>query len=453
MAARYSAFPVACCTVPRKSSDPVISHAMGSAIAMPRPDIYSRVMSVSTIPLGRDLKVMGLVGSAHAASHFFHLILPPLFPILKAEFGVSYIALALLTTLFYAASGFAQTVAGFLVDHFGARRVLLAGLSLLSISVIGYGFTSEYWMLMVLSVFAGLGNSVFHPADLSILTSKVSPARLGRAYATHGLCGNLGWAVAPVFVGTIALYADWRTAAIAAGLVGLAIVVAFVFWGADLAEGDREAPATPPPTEGRAESVARNLRVLLSPTIVSCFLYFAFLAAALIGVQSFGVAAMQQLYAVEFTTATAGLTAFLVGAAGGIFAGGILADRTDRHDLIAMAGVGLAALVLAAIGAQAMTVALVVPALALAGFFSGTTGPSRDMLVRKVTPKGATGRIFGFVYSGLDLGSSLMPLALGWLMDGGRADQVFYACTLMLFVTMATVVQVRKRSEISALRT
>jgi predicted MFS family arabinose efflux permease len=255
--------------------------------------------------------------------------------------------------------------------------------------------------------------------------------------------------VAPVFVGAIALYADWRTATIAAGLVGLTIVVAFVLWGADLAEGGREAPATPPPTEGRAESVARNLRVLLSPTIVSCFLYFAFLAAALIGVQSFGVAAMQQLYAVEFTTATAGLTAFLVGAAGGILAGGFLADRTDRHDLIAMAGVGLAALVLAAIGAQAMTVAWVVPALALAGFFSGTTGPSRDMLVRKVTPKGATGRIFGFVYSGLDLGSSLMPLALGWLMDGGRADQVFYVCAVMLLITMATVVQVRKRGEIS----
>ena len=415
---------------------------MAGTIANPRKRLYSNNMSVTTVPLRHDLKVMGLVGVAHGASHFFHLILPPLFPILKAEFGVSYTALALLTTLFYAASGFAQTIAGFMVDHFGARRVLLSGLSVLSISVIGYGFTSEYWMLMVLSVCAGLGNSVFHPADLSILTSKVSAERLGRAYATHGLCGNLGWAVAPVFVGTIALYADWRTAAIAAGMVGLAIVAAFMLWGGALAEVEAEIPAPRP--GGRRESIARNLQMLLTPTIISCFLYFAFLAASLIGVQAFGITAIQQLYTIEFATATAALTAFLIGSAAGVFAGGVLADRTDRHDLIAMGGVALAAVVLVSIGAQAISVALVIPALALAGFLSGTTGPSRDMLVRKATPKGATGRIFGFVYSGLDLGSSLMPLLLGWIMDSGRADMVFYGCATMLVVTMATVTQVRQ---------
>ena len=415
---------------------------MAGTIANPRKGLYSNNMSVTTVPLRHDLKVMGLVGTAHGASHFFHLILPPLFPILKAEFGVSYTALALLTTLFYAASGFAQTIAGFMVDHFGARRVLLSGLSVLSISVIGYGFTSEYWMLMVLSVCAGLGNSVFHPADLSILTSKVSAERLGRAYATHGLCGNLGWAVAPVFVGTIALYADWRTAAIAAGMVGLTIVAAFMLWGGALAEVEAEIPAPRP--IGRRESIARNLQMLLTPTIISCFLYFAFLAASLIGVQAFGITAIQQLYTIEFSTATAALTAFLIGSAAGVFAGGVLADRTDRHDLIAMGGVALAAVVLVSIGAQAISVALVIPALALAGFLSGTTGPSRDMLVRKATPKGATGRIFGFVYSGLDLGSSLMPLLLGWIMDSGRADMVFYGCAAMLVVTMATVTQVRQ---------
>ena len=415
---------------------------MAGTIANPRKRLYSNNMSVTTVPLRHDLKVMGLVGAAHGASHFFHLILPPLFPILKAEFGVSYTALALLTTLFYAASGFAQTIAGFMVDHFGARRVLLSGLSVLSISVIGYGFTSEYWMLMVLSVCAGLGNSVFHPADLSILTSKVSAERLGRAYATHGLCGNLGWAVAPVFVGTIALYADWRTAAIAAGMVGLTIVAAFMLWGGALAEVEAEIPA-PRPSD-RRETITRNLQMLLTPTIISCFLYFAFLAASLIGVQAFGITAIQQLYTIEFATATAALTAFLIGSAAGVFAGGVLADRTDRHDLIAMGGVALAAVVLVSIGAQAISVALVIPALALAGFLSGTTGPSRDMLVRKATPKGATGRIFGFVYSGLDLGSSLMPLLLGWIMDSGRADMVFYGCAAMLVVTMATVTQVRQ---------
>ena len=419
---------------------------MPAAIAIPRTGLYSKPMSDTTIPLGRDLKVMGLVGSAHAASHFFHLILPPLFTILKVEFAVSYTELALLTGLFYAASGVCQTIAGFLVDHFGARRILLLGLTLLSVSVMGYGFATEYWMLAVLSVLAGIGNSVFHPADLSILTSKISAPRLGRAYGVHALSGNLGWAAAPFFVVTIAQYTDWRTATIAAGMVGLAIVASFIIWGSDLAEATR--PASPRSTtidEPRHQAVRRNLVLLLSPTILSCFLYFAFLAAALIGIQSFGVAAMQALYGVEIETATTALIAFLIGSAAGIFCGGFAADRTDRHDIIAMGGVLLAGVVLVTIGSQTITAFLLIPALALAGFLSGTTAPSRDMLVRKATPKGATGRIFGFVYSGLDVGSSMMPLAMGMVMDGGRADLVFYGCAAMLLVTMATVTQVKPR--------
>ena len=394
---------------------------------------------------------MGLVGAAHAASHFFHLILPPLFPILKTEFGVSYAGLGLLTALFYAASGIAQTIAGFLVDRFGARRILLGGLTLLSVSVIGFGFSSEYWMLMVLSVSAGLGNSVFHPADLSILTSKVSAHRLGRAYGAHALCGNLGWAVAPVFVVTIAHFADWRMATLAAGTVGLLIVVIFILWGSDLAEPSR--PAALRRSVGNSTgSIFVAVRLLFSPTILSCFLYFACLSAALIGIQSFGVTAMREVFGVTLNHATAALTAFLLGSAAGIFVGGIAADRTNRHDLIAMAGVLLAAVVLALIGSQSVAAGLLIPALAVAGFLSGTTSPSRDMLVRKATPQGATGRIFGFVYSGLDLGSAVMPVILGWLMDDGSAERVFYACSVMLVISTLTVVQVRRRGILEAER-
>jgi MFS transporter, FSR family, fosmidomycin resistance protein len=420
---------------------------MASEIANSRKGFYRQAMSVTTVPLGRDLKVMGLVGSAHAASHFFHLTLPPIFLLLKAEFNVSYTSLGLLTTLFYASSGVCQTIAGFLVDRFGARRILLMGLTLLSVSVIGYGFATEFWMLAALSVCAGLGNSVFHPADLSILTSKVSAIRLGRAYGVHALSGNLGWAAAPTFMITVTYYSDWRSATIAAGMIGLAIVASFIIWGTDLSEAKSDTPAVVVEKDNkRDESILRNLRLLFTPTILSCFFYFAFLAAALIGVQSFGVTAMESLYEVDIREATGALTAFLIGSAGGILCGGFAADRTDRHDLIAMAGVLLAAAVLVAIGAQVISASILVLALALAGFLSGTTAPSRDMLVRKATPKGATGRIFGFVYSGLDLGSSLMPLAMGIVMDGGGADLVFYACAAMLVVTMATVTQVRPRN-------
>ena len=403
-------------------------------------------MSVLAADLRSDLRIMGLVGSAHAASHFFHLTLPPLFPLLKSEFGVSYSALALLTTLFYGVSGIAQTIAGFLVDRFGARRVLLSGLSLLCCSVIGYGLVSEFWMLLLFSVYAGLGNSVIHQADLSILTSKITPQRLGKAYGVHALSGNIGWAAAPVFVATIAHFSDWRIAVISAGLLGLLVTGFFVVYGKDLRDSENSLISNSTETTQRRGGLYTNIRLLFSPTILSCFFFFALLAAALIGVQSFGVSAIRDLYNIDLQNATVGLTAFLLFSALGILVGGILADKTNRHDIIAIVGVILAGLILLLIGSQNVPVSTIITFFALSGFFSGVTAPSRDMLVRKATPHGATGRIFGFVYSGLDLGSSLMPLLLGWLMDIGRVHYVFYACATMLFAPTVTIVNVKKKS-------
>lgn len=407
-------------------------------------------MSDTTLPLRRDLTVMGLVGAAHAASHFFHLVLPSLFLILRDVFGVSYAELGLLTTLFFVASGICQTIAGFLVDHFGARRVLLAGLTLLSVMVICYGFVTEFWMLYPLVILAGCGNSVFHPADLSILTSKVSPSRLGRAYGVHALSGNLGWASAPLFVVTIAHLYDWRTALIAAGCLGLIIVAAFLAWGGDLADKhvERAAASKETPTDAPAEPLSKKIRLLFSVTILSCFAYFACLAAALIGVQTFGVTAMTRIYDVDLAFATTALTAFLVSSATGILFGGFAADHTDRHDRVAMLGMFVAGVVFVAVGAGMTPDYLLLVMLAFGGFFAGMTSPSRDMLVRKATPKGASGRVFGFVYSGLDLGSSMMPLALGWIMDRGHPDMVFYAVAFFLVLTIVTVVQVRSRADI-----
>jgi FSR family fosmidomycin resistance protein-like MFS transporter len=401
-------------------------------------------MTAAATSLGRDIKIMGLVGAAHWASHFFQLVLPSLFLFLHDEFQVSFTALGLLTALLYGASGLTQTVAGFLVDRFGARRILLSGLTLLSLATLGFGLVQSYWMLLPLSIMAGLGNSVFHPADLSILTSKVSGHRLGRGYATHALCGNLGWAAAPILMITLAQIWDWRVAVISAGLIGLAIVTAFLVWGADM--GDEAAEATVPSVSPVPVSrLIDNIRLLFSTTIISCFLYFAFLSAALIGVQNFGIPAMVDLFGLSLGEASRCVTGFLLGTAGGIFIGGIVADRTDRHDRIAIAGMTTAALFMLFIAINDLSPTMVLILLVVAGMASGTTTPSRDMLVRAATPKGASGRVFGFVYSGLDLGSSLIPLALGWALDQRHPEAVFYAAAGFLAVTVLTVVQVRRQ--------
>jgi len=383
---------------------------------------------------------MGLVGLAHASSHFFHLVLPPLFPILKQEFDVSYAQLGLLPGLFFAASGVMQIISGFLVDQFGARRVLLAGLVLLSISMLLCGLVSEFWMLIPLAVVGSIGNSVFHPADLAILTDKISRPRLGRAYGIHALSGNIGWAAAPVFIMTVVQFSDWRTALVLAGCVGFAVLLVLLLSGTELVESARHAASTRRPEVTAGE----NVRMLLSPTVVSCFLYFTFLSTALIGIQTFGVTAMVQIYSVPLTLATTGLTLFLVASGVGVVCGGFAADWTDRHDVITMLGMTLGAIIFFVIGSSSISSSMLIPALIIAGFVAGTTTPSRDMLVRKVTPEGASGRVFGFVYSGLDLGSCLIPLILGWVLDYGSAPVVFYIIGSMLLVTVLTVVNVRR---------
>ena len=383
---------------------------------------------------------MGLVGLAHASSHFFHLVLPPLFPILKQEFDVSYAQLGLLPGLFFAASGVMLIISGFLVDQFGARRVLLAGLVLLSISMLLCGLVSEFWMLIPLAVVGGIGNSVFHPADLAILTDKISRPRLGRAYGIHALSGNIGWAAAPVFIMTVVQFSDWRTALVLAGCVGFAVLLVLLLSGTELVESARHAASTRRPEVTAGE----NVRMLLSPTVVSCFLYFTFLSTALIGIQTFGVTAMVQIYSVPLTLATTGLTLFLVASGVGVVCGGFAADWTDRHDVITMLGMTLGAIIFFVIGSSSISSSMLIPALIIAGFVAGTTTPSRDMLVRKVPPEGASGRVFGFVYSGLDLGSCLIPLILGWVLDYGSAPVVFYIIGSMLLVTVLTVVNVRR---------
>ena len=239
---------------------------------------------------------------------------------------------------------------------------------------------------------------------------------------------------------TVVQFSDWRTALVLAGCVGFAVLLVLLLSGTELVESARHTVSTRHPQVTAGE----NVRMLLSPTVVSCFLYFTFLSTALIGIQTFGVTAMVQIYSVPLTLATTGLALFLVASGVGVVCGGFAADWTDRHDVITMSGMTLGGVIFFIIGSSAISPSMLIPALIIAGFVAGTTTPSRDMLVRKVTPEGASGRVFGFVYSGLDLGSCLIPLILGWVLDYGSAPAVFYIIGSMLLVTVLTVVNLRR---------
>lgn len=369
----------------------------------------------------RDWQIILLIGVAHSSSHFFQLVLPSLYVSLGTEFGLDFARLGLLVSVFYVVSGLGQASSGFVVDRIGARPVLWFGLACFVLSAVLIGAANGYAMLMLAAAIGGIGNSVFHPADYSIINHRVSPPRLGHAFSLHGLTGNLGWALTPVFITTITLLANWRVAAFSAAAL-VAVVLLMTVIGRDLLGGAAPAEASGKSAARPAaqESVWQTLAALLArPALWGAFLFFACTSIALSSVQNYTIPLLGQLYDLSKVAASSALSGYMVASALGMAAGGFLVSANPRTELTVTAALimaGLTLVVLAMGWVPAGWAALVV---GLAGFCSGVAAPSRDMLIRRVTPKGSTGSVYGLVYSGMDVGSALGPLAFGLLLDAG----------------------------------
>jgi len=378
--------------------------------------------------LSHDARVIGIVGFAHLTSHFFQLALPPLFPLLRAEFGTSYAVLGTLVGVYYGASGISQFVSGFAVDRVGARPVLLGGLALAAGGVMLASLVPGVGWLFPIVVLMGIGNGVFHPADFAILNTNVAPRRLGHAYSTHGIGGNLGYALAPVLSFGLGSAFGWRVALATMGAVGLVALAIVARQRASLLASHRA-------TDSHMHSVKASASLFLQAPILLCFFYFVFVTIAGLGLQTFIPTVLGAVYGVSLALATSTLTAYLLGGAAGIFTGGFLAARTARHDRVAAGGMLLGATMLLIVAMGSVPSGLLLPAFVVTGFVLGATGPSRDLIVRAATPKGAAGRVYGFVYSGLDLGGIIGPVAFGFMLDHGHPQAmllgVAIGCTNM----------------------
>lgn len=385
--------------------------------------------------LRQDARVIGLVGLAHGVSHFYHLILAALFTWLKPEFGLSYAQLGLLMSVFFVVSGVGQALAGFVVDRVGARSVLFGGLALLGAAALLLAGAASYPMLLCGSMIAGLGNAVFHPADYTLLNQRVSKARLAHAYSVHGISGNLGWAVAPVFLAGVAALSNWRIALLAAAAIPFATLL-LLYLNRDALRADPVAPMR----DGQAQ--AGSFDFLRLPTVWMCFGFFFLTAIALGGIQSFASTSLVALYHVSLASATTAYTAYMLASAGGIVAGGFVAARARNHDRTIVIAFGLAAAMAVLLAMAVVPGPVAVLLMGAIGFTSGMAGPSRDLLIRSAAPSNATGRVFGVVYSGLDTGLAIGPLIFGALMDAQRPSWVFLCIGLFQALAIATAVGV-----------
>ena len=382
--------------------------------------------------VGRDARVIGLVGSAHGFSHFYQLALPPLFPLMHQDLGWSYTELGALVAVLYGVSGILQPVAGFVVDKVGPRLMLYLGLGLCTISIAAMSMTNSYPSMLMLAALVGVGNAVFHPCDYTILSNQVAENRVGRGFSIHAFGGYAGYAAAPITMIWLAQWMGWKQALLLVALIGMGFLIVLVSWGHPLLQeaGDKDTRSTP--TES-------NTELLLTPVVLVCFLFFCLTAMAQIGLQTFAPASLLELFTVPVTVSNTGLTAFLAGSALGVLAGGVIADRSRNHRRVTALCLIVPTLLSVLPGYVELDTAGLWATFTLTGLSFGLLIPSRDMVVRAAAPRHASGRIFGVVYAGLDVGSAVTPVVFGWLIDHGRASWVFLGVSLCFATAAGTI--------------
>lgn len=404
--------------------------------------------------LRKDLEVLSLVGVAHFFAHFYVIVLPPLFPVLAGEFGVSYAALGMLLTVMSLSNSLVQVPVGFLVDRLGARPILVIGLLLMSGGVLLIGIVERYWLILPLMVLIGFGNSAFHPANYSIMSRRISPRRMGRAFSLHTFAGHLGWAVAPGLVVGLASLSSWRMALMSVGLVGLGAALFIWLKGRRLAlpppapeSGGPKSGAAPSGAPARSTGLLAALAFFASRTMFFLFLFMVLSALATSGLNGFVVTALVDLYDVPLTTASFGLTVFLITGAAGVLLGGQLADWTRRQDLILAVGLIGGSLALMAVGGLPLGFAVALGAIGLAGLSLGAIRPSRDLMVRRSAPTGGEGKVFGFVTMGMNLGGAISPVLFGWLIDRGATSWIFFIAALSMSAALAAAILVGRQRD------
>ncbi|MBS0508961.1 MAG: MFS transporter, partial [Proteobacteria bacterium] len=363
---------------------------------------------------------------AHGTSHFFHMLLPPLFPFLIADFGYTYSELGLLLSVFFVVSCTGQALAGFLVDKVGARPVLFAALTSFAAAGLAAGSASGYAGLVVAAVLAGLGNAPFHPVDFTILNKRVSPARLGHGFSVHGITGNLGWATAPVFMTGIATATgSWRMACLGGAALAL-LVLAIMVWNRDALD-DRQGAWSHQAHKGAAAAKPEHPMAFLKlPAVWLCFSFFFWSTCSLSAIQSFAAPSLQRMYGMPLSLTAMVVTGYMLCGALGMVIGGFLVGRVERLEKTISICLLASALLLTLVGLGVLPGMVALAVASLAGMGIGIAGPSRDMLIKRAAPPGATGRVYGTVYSGLDLGFGLGAPVFGILLDAQMNSSIFY---------------------------
>jgi FSR family fosmidomycin resistance protein-like MFS transporter len=391
--------------------------------------------------LGRGAAVNALIGTGHMLSHFYVLCLPPMFIAWARDFDVSFAELGLSVAVMSVATAVLQTPVGFLVDRWGARPFLVGGTLLMSLSVAAMGLATAYWQIVLLALLSGIGNSVIHPADYSILAGSIDRDKIGRSFAFHTFTGNLGMAAAPPVTAALMLVMGWRSALLVVGLAGLPVVL-MILWQSRILKDQHGATAAKP----KAAAVS-GAKLLLTRPMLLFFGFFLLSAMAGAGIQAWLITVLHQTRGIALEAASSALTGYMAGASAGVLLGGWVVDRTPRHLAFAITATIVASGLILLVAMLPMQEALIVAALFFAGLTFGASRTPRDMMLKDAAPRGEIGKVFGFVSSGLPLGQAVTPVPFGFLIDAGRPDLVLVLVAAILLVSLLFIGSARATSQ------
>ncbi len=380
--------------------------------------------------LSRSTRVNLLIGTGHFLSHFYVLCLPPMFLVWQKAFGVSFASLGLTVALMSGTTALLQTPVGFLVDKHGARRFLVGGALLMSLSIAGMGLVTAFWQILVLAVLSGVGNSVIHPADYAILSGSVDKERMGRSFALHTFSGNLGFSAGAPVIALLMLAIGWRESLLLVGLLGVPVVGAILMQSRILSDQGPQAPK-------HAGPALTGRQLLLTRPMLLFFGFFALGACAGAGVQAWLITVLHAVKGLDLAVASSALTGYMVGSTGGTLVGGWFADRHKAHILpfaiiLTTASAGL----ILAVGVLPMPGLLTIALVFLSGLALGASRTPRDVMVKDAAPPGQIGKVFGFVSAGLPLGSAITPVPFGFLIDRGHPELVLVLVSIILLLSL-----------------
>ncbi len=382
--------------------------------------------------MDRTTRVNLLIGTGHFLSHFYVLCLPPLFLAWQQAFGVSFAQLGLSVALMSGTTALLQTPVGFLVDKHGARWFLIGGTLLMTLTMGMMGFATSLWQILVLSLLSGIGNSVIHPADYAILAGSIPKERMGRSFAIHTFNGNLGFFLAPPVMAFLMVMIGWRASLVAVGLLGVPLVVAIALQSRILVDQSRPASHdTGPAMSGR--------QLLMTRPMLLFFGFFLLSSMASAGVQTWLITVLHQVKNMGIEAASTTLTFYMAGATAGVLVGGYVADKIKRHLTFAAVLTTVSAALLLVVAALAMPEVMVFAVMFASGLAVGCSRTPRDLMVKDAAPPGQIGKVFGFISSGLPLGSAITPVPLGFIIDHGHPELVLVIVAIILLLSLLCV--------------